>query len=211
MSDESNSAASAAQEMSAALGVVADSSRELKNRMNEVVASAAESAALMEALQQSNDEIARVSGLIGKIAEQTNLLALNASIEAASSGDAGSGFGVVAAEVKELAREIKLATDRIGAQVEDVNARSGHVGGAIAQINDAIGSADELTGAVAHSVSEQLEAMELITRSVTYSAEGSSSNCSSMDGIAQAAEEARQVAEQVRETSSLLSQLSDQV
>ena len=56
--------------------------------------------------------IANIQGRIEKfakasetIASQTNLLALNATIEAARAGEAGKGFGVVASEVKNLAKQ----------------------------------------------------------------------------------------------------------
>ena len=54
---------------------------------------------------------------IRSIAQQTNLLALNATIEAARAGDLGRGFAVVATEVKKLANDTRLATDRAAAMM----------------------------------------------------------------------------------------------
>ncbi|MES2338204.1 MAG: methyl-accepting chemotaxis protein [Pseudomonadota bacterium] len=60
------------------------------------------------------DDIVRA---IGGIAQQTNLLALNATIEAARAGEAGRGFAVVANEVKKLAADTRMATDRATAML----------------------------------------------------------------------------------------------
>ncbi len=43
--------------------------------------------------------------LIREVANKTNILSINASIEASRSGEAGSGFSVVAAEIRELSKE----------------------------------------------------------------------------------------------------------
>ncbi len=68
-------------------------------------------------LENRVGELAGIVETIRHIASQTNLLALNATIEAARAGDAGRGFAVVAAEVKKLASDTKLATERAAAMV----------------------------------------------------------------------------------------------
>lgn len=78
-----------------------------------------------EALGRVESGAADVSSVVSQIkgtAEQTNLLALNASIEAARAGDNGKGFGVVAMEVKELARTTAELLSRIEESVERMHA-----------------------------------------------------------------------------------------
>lgn len=63
-------------------------------------------------LEQTMTGLAAIVQAINGIAAQTNLLALNAAIEAARAGEAGRGFAVVAGEVKKLAGDTRLATER---------------------------------------------------------------------------------------------------
>ena len=71
-------------------------------------------------LGESSQEIGEITELISDITEQTNVLALNAAIQAASAGEAGRGFSVVAEEVQRLAERSADATRQIAALVKTI-------------------------------------------------------------------------------------------
>jgi twitching motility protein PilJ len=71
-------------------------------------------------LGESSQEISEIVQLISDITEQTNVLALNAAIQAASAGEAGRGFTVVAEEVQRLAERSAQATKHISAIVKSI-------------------------------------------------------------------------------------------
>ncbi len=83
-----------------------------------------ESMQTVEELNKSMEEINNFLSAINQISAQTNLLALNASIEAARSGEAGSGFSVVASEIKKLAEQSSDTVKNIDVIVKDIHAKT---------------------------------------------------------------------------------------
>jgi methyl-accepting chemotaxis protein len=86
-------------------------------------------------LGERSQEIGEAVTLIDEIADRTSILALNASIQAASAGDAGRGFTVVAEEIQRLAERSADATRRIALLVKTVQSET----------NEAVVSLDDVT------------------------------------------------------------------
>lgn len=90
--------------------------------MNDIREQIQETSKRIKRLGESSQEIGEIVELISDITEQTNVLALNAAIQAASAGEAGRGFSVVAEEVQRLAERSGEATKQIGAIVKTIQA-----------------------------------------------------------------------------------------
>lgn len=79
-----------------------------------------ETARHMQQLSERSQEIEEIVYLIDEIADRTGVLALNASIQAATAGEAGAGFAVVAHEVEQLAGRSAEATKRISTLIRTI-------------------------------------------------------------------------------------------
>jgi len=90
--------------------------------MNDIRSQIQETSKRIKRLGESSLEIGEIVELISDITEQTNVLALNAAIQAASAGEAGRGFSVVAEEVQRLAERSGEATKQIEAIVKTIQA-----------------------------------------------------------------------------------------
>ncbi len=90
--------------------------------MNEIRSQIQDTSKRIKRLGESSMEIGEIVELISDITEQTNVLALNAAIQAASAGEAGRGFTVVAEEVQRLAERSGEATKQIEVIVKTIQA-----------------------------------------------------------------------------------------
>lgn len=97
-------------------------------KMNQIRDTIQDSSKKIKKSSESAQAITEVTGIIQNITKQIEILALNAAIQAASSGESGREFTVVAQSVQELASASKEATNRILELVSDVQK---DIGGAV--------------------------------------------------------------------------------
>ncbi|MGH8119161.1 MAG: methyl-accepting chemotaxis protein, partial [Gammaproteobacteria bacterium] len=108
-------------------------------------------------LGERSQEISSIVSLINSIAERTHILALNASIHAASSGEAGRGFVVVADEVQRLSENAREATAQISSLVNNMQTETSEVVVAINNVISAVVSGSNLAEQAGEQMQETLK------------------------------------------------------
>ncbi len=142
--------------------------------MNDIREQIQETSKRIKRLGESSQEIGEIVELISDITEQTNVLALNAAIQAASAGEAGRGFSVVAEEVQRLAERSGEATKQIGAIVKTIQADTQDAVAAMekstmgvvegAKLSDAAGQALTEIDQVTKSLAQLIQAISQATQ-----------------------------------------------
>ena len=190
--------------------------------MNAIRDQMQETSKRIKRLGESSQEIGEITELISDITEQTNVLALNAAIQAASAGEAGRGFSVVAEEVQRLAERSGEATRQIATLVRTIQtdtqdtvaamerATVGVVEGA--RLSDSAGAAL----AEIHSVSRRLaQLIDEISKTTQHEASLANEVADDIQHIfvvtEQTGEGTRSTAEQVRELARMAQELRQSV
>ena len=134
----------------------------------------AEAIAAMDRIRAASSKISSIIEVIEGISFQTNLLALNASVEAARAGDAGSGFAVVAKEVRALAHRSSEAAKEISDLIEEeaTNVKHGaelvgKTGDALSEITRSVETLAESIGTIAEAAMSQSAGIKEINVSVS--------------------------------------------
>ncbi len=173
-------------------------------------------------LGESSQEIGEITELISDITEQTNVLALNAAIQAASAGEAGRGFSVVAEEVQRLAERSADATRQIAALVKAIQTDTQDAVAAMerstqgvvegARLSDSAGTALSEIDSVSRRLAELIEQISSSTSREANMANGVAENIQHIFAVTeQTGEGTRTTAQQVRELSHMAEELRQSV
>ncbi len=190
--------------------------------MNAIRDQIQETSKRIKRLGESSQEIGEITELISDITEQTNVLALNAAIQAASAGEAGRGFSVVAEEVQRLAERSADATRQIAALVKAIQTDTQDAVAAMerstqgvvegAKLSDNAGTALSEIDRVSRRLAELIEQISSATSREAESANEVAGNIQHIFAVTeQTGEGTRSTAQQVRELSAMAEELRQSV
>lgn len=221
----SSNASQASQVAQRSLQAATQGSQAVQNTitgMNGIREQIQETSKRIKRLGESSQEIGEIVELISDITEQTNILALNAAIQAASAGEAGRGFTVVAEEVQRLAERSSEATKQIGAIVKTIQTDTNSAVAAMekstegvvegARLSDAAGKALTEIETVTNSLARLIQSISSATEAQTEVASTVTKNMQQIQEItSQTTEGTKQTAESVGQLTTLAEELRESV
>lgn len=164
-------------------------------------------------ISEKANNINSVVTTISKVADRTNLLSLNAAIEAEKAGEYGSGFAVVAREIRRLADQTAVATLEIEQMVKEMQSAVSTGVMEMDKFTKEVKSGVEDVRTISQQLAQIIDQVKALTPSfedVNQGMEAQSAGAGQIsEAMVQLSEQAAQTAETLRETNRALEQLND--
>lgn len=157
-------------------------------------------------LGKTSKEISKVMTIINAIADQTKLIAFNAALEAASAGESGRRFGVVAAEIRRLADSVTDSTGEIESKVSEIQDSISRL--VITSEKGASGIVEGME-ATTHTASRLSELVDAASKTASAAQQISLSTQQQKTAVGQVVIALREIVGTTHHTAQSMSQLSD--
>lgn len=169
---------------------------QMEKVMRDLVTATTGITAKLDVMHEKANNINTVVTTITKVADQTNLLSLNAAIEAEKAGEYGTGFAVVAREIRRLADQTAVATLEIEKMVKEMQSA----------VSTGVMEMDQFSRTVSHAVDDVVRISDQV-EGVIEQVKGLTPN---FEMVGQTIEEQSQGAQQISEAMLQLSEGSQQ-
>lgn len=184
----------------------------MESVMRDLVAATAAITSKLDVMHEKANNINTVVTTITKVADQTNL-SLNAAIEAEKAGEYGTGFAVVAREIRRLADQTAVATLEIEQMVKEMQSavstgviEMDHFSKTVAAaVNDVVRISDQVE-LVIEQVKGLTPRFELVGQSIEEQSQGAQQISEAMQQLSQGSQ---QTSDALRETNRALAVLDD--
>jgi methyl-accepting chemotaxis protein len=119
----------------------------------------------VELLHNQSNTVFEANKVINVIASQTNLLAMNAAIEAAHAGAAGSGFAVVAEEIRKLAESSSQQSKIINGSMQQLKES---IELAVKTTDSTHASVDNIFGSIQTVTGNEREILRMVNQGMSH-------------------------------------------
>ncbi|MDF2720400.1 MAG: chemotaxis protein [Paenibacillus sp.] len=158
----------------------------------------------MKSLQAGTESISVVLDIVGNISKQINILSLNAAIVAASAGEAGKSFMVVAKEIRSLANQSKDSIASVEAVIAKIQSEMADTSRLVAnsmpifQLQSEISrSSQDIFKQVETAMGPFMESVLEVSKSLQFSMEAQSELSEMMMQVSAVSEESMAATENV--------------
>ncbi|MDC7234393.1 MAG: methyl-accepting chemotaxis protein [Spirochaetales bacterium] len=205
------SASASMENMNRSIGTITSLARKQKEEVNNLKSISEkgcqqmlETKDIITLSRNSLEGIQNAANIIRSVAARTSLLSMNAAIEAAHAGDAGSGFSVVAEEIRKLAENSNSNTKTIDLIIKELAENINR----ITELGDA---GNQTFQGINNNVIRYSEVMEKIVSSMERTSQGSSDINSMMGYISEAIGTIRESSRGLKDNSEAIEELVGKV
>jgi methyl-accepting chemotaxis protein WspA len=185
----------------------------MENTMRQLANATASISSKLGVISEKANNINSVVTTITKVADQTNLLSLNAAIEAEKAGEYGTGFAVVAREIRRLADQTAIATLDIESMVKDMQSAVSTGVMEMDKFTTEVSRGVEDVRTISGQIGKIIERVQGLTPrfdAVTKGMEDQSEGAQQIsDAMVQLSEASRQTAQSLRDTNRAIEQLNE--
>jgi len=183
MTNNIHSVALSIDKLSTAMTGIEKNAHHGRKIAEKAVEKAKQTAITIASLNNAASQIEEITHILMSISDKTNLIGLNAAIEAASAGESGRGFTVVAKSIQKFAEQSTKAAVNISEKISSVLEL---IGSSITTINEIVSTIDDMANSsktITSSVEEQTYVSEQISINANQANKNSSEIAKQMETL----------------------------